>query len=278
MLTPQEVAQRSFGKASFGGYNMAMVDDFLDELTADYETLFNENALLKQKLGVLSGKIREYQSTEESMRKAFLAAQQMSDKLVKETEEKCAAMLSQAESSSETMRRELSQGLGAEAQKLQAAQRAVEQYKSQIRAVCQKQMDYLDQLDQLVVPVIPKAEDHTVEDIQAAVERSVALEDEDLHRDPDLMLETVPPFDGAAAPIASTEDHPVPLSEAPAEHAPRRLAPDPDPMAVEESSVSLYEQLMAQRRGEQQPPAADDAPTRRIDRKTLEFGKDFKID
>lgn len=280
MLTPQEVAQRSFGKASFGGYNMAMVDDFLDELTADYETLFNENALLKQKLGVLSGKIREYQSTEESMRKAFLAAQQMSDKLVKETEEKCAAMLSQAESSSETMRRELSQGLGAEEQKLQAAQRAVEQYKSQIRAVCQKQMDYLDQLDQLVVPVIPKAEDHTVEDIQAAVERSVALEDEDLHRDPDLMPETVPPFDGHVAPvtpIVSTEDHPVQPPEGYAEHSPRRLAPDPDPTVVEESSVSLYEQLMAQRRGEQ-PPVADDAPTRRIDRKTLEFGKDFEID
>lgn len=277
MLTPQEVAQRSFGKASFGGYNMAMVDDFLDELTADYETLFNENALLKQKLGVLSGKIREYQSTEESMRKAFLAAQQMSDKLVKETEEKCAAMLSQAETTSAAKQQELSQGLGAEEQKLLAAQRAVEQYKAQIRSVCQKQMDYLDQLDQLVVPVIPKAEDHTVEDIQAAVERSVALEDEDLHRDPDLMPETAPPFDGVAA-IASTEDHPVQPSEAYAEHAPRRLAPDPDPMVVEESSVSLYEQLMAQRRGEQQPPATDDAPTRRIDRKTLEFGKDFKID
>ncbi len=47
---------------------------------------------------------------------------------------------------------------------------------------------------------------------------------------------------------------------------------------VEESSVSLYEQLMAQRRSEQQPPAADDAPTRRIDRKTLEFGRDFEIE
>lgn len=277
MLTPQEVAQRSFGKASFGGYNMAMVDDFLDELTADYEALFNENALLKQKLGVLSGKIREYQSTEESMRKAFLAAQQMSDKLVKETEEKCAAMLSQAETTSAEKQKELSQGLGAEMQKLQAAQRAVEQYKAQIRSVCQKQMDYLDQLDQLVVPVISKAEDHTVEDIQAAVERSVALEDEELHRDPDLVPETVPPFDGPAAPIVSTEDHPIQRAEAPAEHAPRRLAPDPDPMTVEESSVSLYEQLMAQRRGEQ-PPAADDAPTRRIDRKTLEFGKDFEIE
>lgn len=277
MLTPQEVAQRSFGKASFGGYNMAMVDDFLDELTADYETLFNENALLKQKLGVLSGKIREYQSTEESMRKAFLAAQQMSDKLVKETEEKCATMLSQAENQSSARLQEINHGLSSEEAKLQAAQRSVEQYKAQIRAVCQKQMDYLDQLDQLAVPAVPQP-DHTVEEIQAAVERSVALEDEELHRDPDLTPETVPPFDGSAASTYLNEDHPVQPSEAAAEPTPRRLAPEPDPTVVEESSVSLYEQLMAQRRGEQQPPATDDAPTRRIDRKTLEFGKDFEID
>lgn len=269
MLTPQEVAQRSFGKASFGGYNMAMVDDFLDELTADYETLFNENALLKQKLGVLSGKIREYQSTEESMRKAFLAAQEMSDKLVKETEEKCASMLSQAEDRSAAMRQELTQGLDGEEQKLQAAQLAVEQYKTQIRAVCQKQLEYLDQLDRVVVPTLPKVEDHTVEDIQAAVERSVALEDEDLQAAPQAAPETVPPF---AAPASIPNDLPTQPFEIPMEPAPRRLAPDP---VVEESSVSLYEQLMAQRRGEQ---PADDAPTRRIDRKTLEFGKDFEID
>ncbi len=272
MLTPQEVAQRSFGKASFGGYNMAMVDDFLDELTADYETLFNENALLKQKLGVLSGKIREYQSTEESMRKAFLAAQEMSDKLVKETEEKCATMLSQAENRSAEMHQELSQGLDGEEQKLQAAQRSVEQYKAQIRALCQKQMEYLDQLDHVVVPTLPKLEDHTVEDIQAAVERSVALEDEDIRPASPAAPETVPPF---AAPASIPNDLPTQTFEIPVEPAPRRLAPDP---VVEESSVSLYEQLMAQRRGEQQPAAQDDAPTRRIDRKTLEFGKDFEIE
>lgn len=281
MLTPQEVAQRSFGKASFGGYNMAMVDDFLDELTADYETLFNENALLKQKLGVLSGKIREYQSTEESMRKAFLAAQQMSDKLVKETEEKCAAMLSQAENRSAAMEEELAQGLSAEEQKLQAARSAVEQYKAQIRAACQKQLDYLDQLDQVVVPAISKAKaDHTAEDIQAAVERSVAREDEDVQLPAEPEAQAEP--DAPVAPVVSTPqvevetsyDPPMQPVEPPTEPAPRRLAPDP---VVEESSVSLYEQLMAQRRGKE-TPAVDDAPTRRIDRKTLEFGKDFEIE
>ena len=47
MLTPQEVSEHAFAKASFGGYNMAMVDEFLDVLTADYTTLYKENATLK---------------------------------------------------------------------------------------------------------------------------------------------------------------------------------------------------------------------------------------
>ena len=34
MLTPQEVSTHAFSKAVMGGYNMAMVDEFLDELTA----------------------------------------------------------------------------------------------------------------------------------------------------------------------------------------------------------------------------------------------------
>ena len=46
MLTPQEVSGRAFSKAAFGGYNMAMVDEFLDEVTDDYTALYKENACL----------------------------------------------------------------------------------------------------------------------------------------------------------------------------------------------------------------------------------------
>ena len=59
MLTPQEVSTHSFAKASFGGYNMAMVDEFLDELTDDYTALYKENAALKAKLKVLVEKVEE---------------------------------------------------------------------------------------------------------------------------------------------------------------------------------------------------------------------------
>ena len=63
MLTPQEVAQHAFSKASFGGYNMAMVDEFLDQVTTDYTTLYKENATLKAKMKVLADKVEEYRDT-----------------------------------------------------------------------------------------------------------------------------------------------------------------------------------------------------------------------
>ena len=66
MLTPQEVSERAFPKASFGGYNMAQVDEFLDVLTEDYSTLYSENAVLKSKMKVLVDKVEEYRSTEEA--------------------------------------------------------------------------------------------------------------------------------------------------------------------------------------------------------------------
>ena len=62
MLTPQEVSTHSFSKASFGDYNMAMVDEFLDELTDDYTALYKENAALKAKLKVLVEKVEEYRA------------------------------------------------------------------------------------------------------------------------------------------------------------------------------------------------------------------------
>ena len=52
MFTPQEVSEKVFPKASFGGYNMASVDEFLDTLTGDYTALYKDNATLKAKLKI----------------------------------------------------------------------------------------------------------------------------------------------------------------------------------------------------------------------------------
>lgn len=96
MLTPQQIDQVSFGRSTFGGYDMQQVDEFLEPLTEDYVTLYKENALLKSKMRVLVGKLEEYRKNEASMKDAVINAQKTCDRMVAEAEAKCARMLSSA--------------------------------------------------------------------------------------------------------------------------------------------------------------------------------------
>ena len=96
MFTPQQIEQISFGKQTFGGYDMQAVDEFLEPLTEDYVTLSKENALLKSKMRVLVTKLEEYRENEASMKDAIVNAQKTCDLMVKEAEEKCKLMLSDA--------------------------------------------------------------------------------------------------------------------------------------------------------------------------------------
>ena len=96
MLTPQEIEHISFGRATFGGYDMESVDTFLEPLIDDYTTLYKENALLRNKMKVLVSKLEEYRNNESSMKDAIGNAQKTCDMMVKEAEAKCAQMLNDA--------------------------------------------------------------------------------------------------------------------------------------------------------------------------------------
>ena len=96
MFTPQQIEQISFNRATFGGYDMQAVDEFLEPLTEDYVTLYKENALLKSKMKVLVSKLEEYRANEASMKDAIVNAQKTCDMMVKEAEAKCTQMLTDA--------------------------------------------------------------------------------------------------------------------------------------------------------------------------------------
>ena len=102
MFTPQEIQEKTFVKAVFGGYDMQTVDEFLEPLTEDYITLYKENAVLKSKMKILVEKLEEYRSQEQSMRKAILSAQRTADAMVAEAEKKALRMMNDAESNVQT--------------------------------------------------------------------------------------------------------------------------------------------------------------------------------
>lgn len=152
MMTPQEVASHAFAKATFGGYNMAMVDEFLDSLTADYTALYNDNAILKGKLKVLSDTIEEYRATDNAMRRTLLAAQQMAEAMVHEAEEKKDSLVHDAEAAAARRIEELRSEIAAEEYRLKQAQAATAAYVKQLQDIHEKEAAFLAGLSDLVPP------------------------------------------------------------------------------------------------------------------------------
>lgn len=151
MLTPQEVSTHAFSKAVMGGYNMAMVDEFLDELTDDYTALYKENAALKAKLKVLVEKVEDYRATEDSMRATLLTAQKMADSIVHEAEAKRDEILAQAESSAREKIGQLRQEVEAAEERLRQGQMDLAKFISAARELCDRELKFLEQLPTLPV-------------------------------------------------------------------------------------------------------------------------------
>ena len=246
MLTPQEVSEHAFAKASFGGYNMAMVDEFLDVLTADYTTLYKENATLKAKMKVLVDKVEEYRSTEEAMRKALLTAQKMADDMVAQAEAKKAEMLQNAEAEAKARMAELAQGVRDEQLRLTAAQNATTAYVAKLKELYQHELEYLNGLDKLTPAPAQEADPvaAAAQDIQATVDHLAQEETGDLEDTKEM------PGKEELEAGAAQEDG-------------------------EEAPGGLYSDLTAA--FAQQEPGTEHARHLSIDLEHLQFGKDYEI-
>ena len=157
MFTPQEIREKTFEKAVFGGYDMQTVDEFLEPLTADYITLYKENAVLKSKMRVLVEKLEEYRAQEQSMRKAIVSAQRTADAMVAEAERKCARLVSEAQSEASAKAGSADELVAMEQERLNNAKKTA---KSFIAVVERDIRGHLELLEKL------KAEDLTEQEPQ----------------------------------------------------------------------------------------------------------------
>mgnify|MGYP001067922667 CR=1 FL=1 len=213
MMTPQEVASHSFAKATLGGYNLAQVDEFLDALTEDFTTLYNDNAILKNKLKVLSEKVEEYRATEETMRKTLLAAQQMADSLVEDAKKKQAELVSEAEHGVQARVDELKKAVTAEEYRLKKAQESTAAYVRKLAQFHDEEMAFLSNLGDLVPPEMAAAvrDDPSVE-IKAALDAQVREEEQQRQQQAVQAVAPAPPPQQKSAPrlVAVGPDDDVP--------------------------------------------------------------------
>ncbi len=246
MLTPQEVSTHVFSKARMGGYNMAMVDEFLDTLTEDYTTLYKENAALKAKLKVLVEKVEEYRATEDSMRATLLTAQKMASQMVQDAEKEKAALLETAEAEAGERKAELEAELAAETERLRLAKEESAAFIANMRRLCSSELEFLDGVPEIQVD-LPAREGAAEEAVDAQVQSIESSVMASFSQD----AEAEAPAEAEAA--------------APAEQAP-----------AEEEAPASAETAQAPEEAEDAEEPEDLTATRRIDFGDLKFGRNYR--
>jgi cell division initiation protein len=147
MLTPQEITEKVFVKAVFGGYDMTGVDNFLEAVAADYTALYKENAILKGKLKVLVEKVEEYRSTEDAMRMALLTAQRMGEEITVEANKLKEETLRNAEKMAKTKLAETAKRVSDEELRLNVAAKETARFIALSQAIMRKHSEFLAKLE-----------------------------------------------------------------------------------------------------------------------------------
>ena len=231
MFTPQEIQEKTFVKAVFGGYDMQTVDEFLEPLTQDYITLYRENAVLKSKMKVLVEKLEEYRAQEQSMRKAIVTAQRTADAMVAEAEKKCAKLMNEAGSVAQDKSRDADAVVAQEIERMNNAKKTAKNF---IEVLEQDIRGHLELLEKL------KSQDLTEEEPPAPPRQKPF--DFEQEADPPLIVPTQDdtPVAQTEAEIADTIEQNITKImdlETPADPIPEPVAPMAAPVA--EPAVDL---------------------------------------
>ncbi len=146
MITAQDIREKGFERARVGGYDMASVDDFLEELADDVAATQKENAVLKSKMKVLVDKIEEYRANEEALNAAILSAQKLAVQIESEARQRAADTIAEAEKKAQETLGSISSRADAEEKRLADAKAAAAKFIEAAKALCHTQLGKLGKI------------------------------------------------------------------------------------------------------------------------------------
>ena len=143
MLTPLDIENKKFSKQMMNGYSVSEVDDFLDELTSDYEKMYKENSDLKDKLEDASNNLSQYKSIETTLQNTLVMAQSTAENIQNVAKQKADQLIKEAESGARQSVLELEQEIVLKQKELENTKKQFDIYKAKMESLLISQLELL---------------------------------------------------------------------------------------------------------------------------------------
>ena len=147
MITPLDIENKRFSKQMMNGYSVEEVDDFLDDLTADYSRNYKENAELKAKIDELNKNMEHYKSIESTLNNTLVMAQSTAEDIKKVAQQQAEQIISEAKSNAQKQVDELNSQLIAKRKEVDDVKKQFDIYKAKMESLLISQLELLKDIN-----------------------------------------------------------------------------------------------------------------------------------
>jgi cell division initiation protein len=142
VLTPLDIHNQEFRRV-LRGYSEDEVDDFLDRVVADFETLLKENAQLRQEVDELKARVEQYRQLENTLHNALIVAQETAEEVKQSARKEAQLIIREAEEEAARIQRLAEQRVQEAEERLVALHREITAFRAQIRSQLEAQLEVL---------------------------------------------------------------------------------------------------------------------------------------
>ena len=143
MYTPLDIENKKFAKQMMNGYSVEEVDNFLDELTLDYEKLYKESNENKGKIAELEASLVKYKNLESTLQNTLVMAQSTADEIKKVAKQEADQLIRDAQGSARQQVMELEQQITIKTKELDELKKQFDVYKAKMESLLISQLELI---------------------------------------------------------------------------------------------------------------------------------------
>ena len=143
MITPLDIENKRFSKQMVNGYSVEEVDDFLDELTADYSKNYKEVNELRAKVEELNNSLVQYKTIESTLQNTLVMAQSTAEEVKNVAKQKADQIVDEAKANAQKQVDELNNEIIMKQKELEDVKKQFDIYKAKMESLLISQLELL---------------------------------------------------------------------------------------------------------------------------------------
>ena len=153
MITPLDIENKKFAKQMMNGYSVDEVDDFLDDLTADYSKNYKEVNELRAKVEELNNSLVQYKTIESTLQNTLVMAQSTAEEVKNVAKQKADQIVEEAKANAQKQVDDLNNEIILKQKELDDVKKQFDIYKAKMESLLISQLELIKDINKEDNPV-----------------------------------------------------------------------------------------------------------------------------